>query len=163
MSEDTIQAALKRMPYGFYAITSTASGESNAMVANWVMQSSFSPRMLTLALKKGSYTQGLIETGRVFTVNLFLESDFEALRPYTKGRAKNPDKMAQAVFTPAPVTGCLVLQGAAAFLECEVAAIHDDGGDHILVVGLVVGGDVLKEGEVGDTLTLPKIGWSYAG
>lgn len=163
MSSDLIKDALKRMPYGFYGITSTSAGESNAMVANWVVQTSFSPRMLTLALKKGSYTQGLIETGRVFAVNIFLESDFESLRPYTKGRAKNPDKMADAAYKPAPVTGCPVLQGAAAYLECEVAAIHDDGGDHILVVGLVVGGDVLKEGEPSDTLTLPKVGWSYAG
>ncbi len=163
MSSDPIKDALKRMPYGFYAITSTSAGESNAMVADWVMQTSFTPRMLTLALQKGSYTQGLIETGRVFAVNLFLESDFDSLRPFTKGRSKNPDKMAQASFTPAPVTGSPVLQGAAAYLECEVAALHDDGGDHLLVVGLVVGGDVLKEGEVGDTLTLPKIGWSYAG
>jgi len=163
MPSGPIKVALKRMPYGFYAITSTSAGESNAMVADWVMQTSFTPRMLTLALQKGSYTQGLIETGRVFAVNLFLESDFDSLRPFTKGRSKNPDKMAEASFTPAPVTGCPVLQGAAAYLECEVAALHDDGGDHLLVVGLVVGGDVLKEGEVGDTLTLPMIGWSYAG
>jgi hypothetical protein len=27
----------------------------------------------------------------------------------------------------------------------------------------VVGGDVLKEGDVTDTLSLPHIGWSYAG
>lgn len=83
--------------------------------------------------------------------------------PFTKGRSKNPDKMNDATYSPAPKTGCPILEGAAAYIECNVVDIHDVGGDHVIVVGEAVGAGVMKEAEVGDMMTLPHIGWSYAG
>ena len=56
-----------------------------------------------------------------------------------------------------------VLDGAAAFLECKVVQMVDVGGDHDILVGEVISAEILKPGEVGDTLTLPDLGWSYAG
>jgi flavin reductase (DIM6/NTAB) family NADH-FMN oxidoreductase RutF len=71
--------------------------------------------------------------------------------------------MADATFEAAPETGCPVLEGAAAVIECEVVEIIDAGGDHDIVVGELINAQVFKEGEVGETLTLPYLGWSYAG
>jgi flavin reductase (DIM6/NTAB) family NADH-FMN oxidoreductase RutF len=163
MSQDQIKDALKMMPYGFYGITSKAEGDVNAMVANWVMQVSFEPRQLALGIQKTCYTHSLIEKSGVFAVNLFRKEDGEAIKPFTKGRAKNPDKMKEAKFEPAPQTGCPVLEPSAAYLECRVVRIVDTGGDHDLIVGEVVGGSVAKPGEASESLTLPHLGWSYAG
>jgi flavin reductase (DIM6/NTAB) family NADH-FMN oxidoreductase RutF len=163
MSEENIKDALKMMPYGFYSITSKAGDDVNAMVANWITQSSFEPRQVVLGLQKTCYTHGLIEQGRVFAINLFRAEDADLIKPYTKGRSKNPDKMKDARFEPAPETGCPVLEGAAAVIECEVVKIVDTGGDHDIVVGEVVGAQVFKKGEVSDSLTLTDLGWSYAG
>ena len=55
------------------------------------------------------------------------------------------------------------LKQAAAYLECQLVDIIDIGGDHDIVVGEVIGAGVIKPGETSDTLTLPDIGWSYAG
>jgi len=44
-----------------------------------------------------------------------------------------------------------------------VVAIHENGGDHSLVVGEVIGAEIIKPGEASDTLNLPALGWSYAG
>lgn len=163
MNEDAIKNALKLMPYGFYSITSRTDDEVNAMVANWVMQASFTPRLVAVALQKKAYSHNLIAAGGVFAVNIFKAEDQEAIKPFTSGRAKNPDKMVDAKYTPAPETGCPVLAGATAYLECRVVQMVDVGGDHDLLVGEVVGGDMLQEGEVEETLTLPDLGWSYAG
>lgn len=163
MSDDLIKVALRMLPYGFYAITSKAGDEVNAMVANWVTQASFEPRLMVLGLQKTCYTHGLIERGGVFTINLFRTEDEEAIKPFTKGRAKNPDKMKEARFEPAPETGCPVLEGSAAYVECQVIRIVDTGGDHDIVVGEVVGAGVSKPGKAGEMLTLPHLGWSYAG
>jgi flavin reductase (DIM6/NTAB) family NADH-FMN oxidoreductase RutF len=163
MSDDPIKDVLRRIPYGFYAITSHAGEEVNAMVANWLTQVSFEPRLIGLGLQKTSYTHGLVEAGGVFAVNLFLAEDVESMKPFSKGRAKNPAKMAEANYSPAPETGCPVLEGAAGVLECRVVKIVDTGGDHDLVVGEVIAAQVLKEGEVQDSLTLLDLGWSYAG
>ncbi len=163
MSEDAVKTALRLMPYGFYAITTRTGDTENAMVANWVMQSSFEPRMLTIALAKSAYTHALVQTGGVFAVNIFYRADEEIIKRLTKGHAKDPDKLQKISYTPAPVTGCPVIDGAAAVLECRVTQLAEVGGDHDLLVGAVVGGAVFKAGSVGDTLTLTALGWSYAG
>lgn len=86
MSDDPIKNALNRLPYGFYSITSKRGDEVNAMVANWVMQASFSPRLVAMGLAKKAYSYGVIEEGQVFAVNIFNKADQEAMMPYTKGR-----------------------------------------------------------------------------
>jgi flavin reductase (DIM6/NTAB) family NADH-FMN oxidoreductase RutF len=163
MSDDPIKDALSRMPYGFYSITSRDGDDANAMVANWVMQASFSPRLVAMALAKNAYSYGLIEASQAFAVNIFNKEDQEAIMPFTGGRAKRPKKMENAEYSPGPETGCPILAGAAAYLECKVVQMIDVGGDHVLLVGEVINGAILKEGEVDDTLTLPHLGWSYAG
>lgn len=163
MSDEQAKSALKMMPYGFYSITSCTSDDANAMVANWVTQASFEPRLIALGLQKTCYTHGLLEKGGSFAVNIFAQEDSEAIMPFTKGRSKNPDKMRDAKYTQAPVTGCPVLDGAAAYVECRVVQIVDVGGDHDIVIGEVVGGDVMKEVDASEALTLPELGWSYAG
>jgi flavin reductase (DIM6/NTAB) family NADH-FMN oxidoreductase RutF len=163
MSDDLQKDALRMMPYAFYAITSKSGGESNIMVANWVTQCSFEPRQIALMLQKTSYSHGLVKNGGVFAVNLFNKADAEAIKPYTKSRAKNPDKMTNAKYTPAPVTGCPIVEGAAAYIECRVVDTLDAGGDHEVIVGEVVGAGVNKPGEAKDTLTLVDLAWSYAG
>jgi flavin reductase (DIM6/NTAB) family NADH-FMN oxidoreductase RutF len=163
MSDNSIKDALRMMPYGFYSITSRHGDEVNVMVANWVCQVSFEPRRVALALQKTSYTHGLVEQGRVFAVNIFLKEDQEIIMPFCKSRAKFANKMEEATFSPAPETGCPILDGAAAYVEFKVVQIVDIGGDHDLVIGEPVGAEVLKEAEAGDVLTLPHLGWSYAG
>jgi len=163
MSDDSIKEALNRIPYGFYSVTSRNGDDVNAMVANWITQASFTPRLIAMGLQKKSYSHGVISEGGVFAINIFNQEDQDAMMPFTKGRAKNPDKMAEADYTPAPKTGCPILEGAAAYLECKVVKMVDVGGDHDILIGEVIGGDVLKEGDVDDTLTLPQLGWSYAG
>ena len=163
MSDDPIKDALKIMPYGFYSITSKNGDEVNAMVANWVIQASFTPRHVALALAKKSHTYQIIPHGRVFAVNIFNKADQDALIAFSKSTEKNPDKMKNAQYTPAPETGCPVLEGASAYVECRVINVVDSGGDHVIIVGEVVGAGMMKDISIDDVLTLPHIGWSYAG
>jgi flavin reductase (DIM6/NTAB) family NADH-FMN oxidoreductase RutF len=163
MNGDPIKDVLRMMPYGFYSITSKAEDDVNAMVANWISQISFEPRQLALGIQKSSYTRDLIEKGGVFAVNLFRKEDVEAIKPFTKGRSKNPDKMKDVRYERTPETGCPILEGSAAYLECRVARIFDTGGDHDIVVGEVVGAGVTKPGEASETLSLLDLGWNYAG
>lgn len=162
MTTDPIKAALQRLPYGFYSITSRNGDEVNAMVGNWLTQCSFEPRMIMFALAKSAYTHEVVSEGGVFAVNIFNKEDSEAIKPFTKSRAKKPDKMA-AAWTPAPDTGCPILEGAAAVIECRVARLIDIGGDHDLLVGEVVNAVILKPGDEHTSLTLPHMGWNYAG
>jgi len=163
MSADPIKEALKRIPYGFYSITSRNGDEVNAMVGNWLTQVSFEPRMVMFALAQNAYSHEVIRAGGVFAINIFNKEDSEAIKPYTKSRNKNPDKMTTATWTPAPVTGSPMLEGAAAVIECRVTQLIDIGGDHDLLVGEVVNAVIHKPGDEHTSLTLPHMGWNYAG
>ena len=163
MADDPIKQALRMMPYGFYSLTSCTEDDVNAMVANWIMQTSFEPRLVAVGLQKTSYTHGLIENGGSFAINIVREEDSDLITPLTKGREKNPDKMEEVAYSPAPNTGCPILEGAAAYLECKVVDLVDVGGDHDVLVGEVIGADVMKPGEPEEMLSLPDLGWSYAG
>ncbi len=163
MSDDPIKDVLRRLPYGLYSITSRKDDEINAMVLNWFSQVSFEPQLVAIAVQKTSYSYKLISQGKVFIVNVFNKEDVGAIKPFIKGHSKRPDKMRDAMFTEGPITGCPILEGAAAYLECKVSAIHDVGGDHNIIVGEVVGAGSIKPGDAKDALTLPDLGWSYAG
>ena len=163
MADAPIKEFLQRIPYGFYSITSRSDNDMNAMVANWITQVSFEPRIVAVGLQKKAYSHGVIKDGGVFALNLFLEADSEYIKPFTKGRSKNPDKMTGASFTEGPETGCPILEGAAAYLECKIIHLIDIGGDHDILVGEPVGAGILKDGEVSDTLSLVNLGWSYSG
>ncbi|OGO18247.1 MAG: hypothetical protein A2Z14_01625 [Chloroflexi bacterium RBG_16_48_8] len=97
------------MLYGFYAIKSKHGGEVNAIVANWISQASFKPRLIALCLQNTCYSDNLTEKGRVFAVNLFLKANVDSIKPFTKSRAKNPEKMKEAKFSEGPETGCPIL------------------------------------------------------
>jgi flavin reductase (DIM6/NTAB) family NADH-FMN oxidoreductase RutF len=163
MSDDTIKDTLRMLPYVFCGITSRGDDVVNAMVATWITQVSFEPRLVALGLQKTSYTHGLVKQSGVFALNLFRKEDQEILMPLCKSRAKFANKMNEVSYTAAPETGCPVLTGAAAYVEFKVAQIIDIGGDHDIVIGEPVGAGVLQETEAGDVLTLPHLGWSYAG
>ena len=163
MSDDKIKDALNMIPYGFYAVGSKSDDDVNIMVANWIMQSSFTPRQVTFALAKKAHTHQVIADGGVFSVNIFHKDDAEIIQNFTKSREKNPDKVKNANYHAGAETGCPIIEGTAAWLECRVVNIVDNGGDHDLIVGEVVGAGVNNKNEPGDTLTLPQLGWSYAG
>ena len=164
MSEDAIKDTLRLIPYGFYAVTtSDGDGDVNIMVANWFSQVSFTPRLVVLGLQKTSYSHGLVEKGGVFALNLFRKEDEKVIKAFTKSRERKPDKVEAASYSLSPTVACPVIEGAAAFLEVKVTEVVDAGGDHDLIVGEVVGAEILKPSICEDMLTLPDLGWSYAG
>jgi flavin reductase (DIM6/NTAB) family NADH-FMN oxidoreductase RutF len=118
---------------------------------------------VALALSKTAHTHEVIAEGAVFSVNIFDKADQDIIKGFTKSIVKNPDKVKDADFSPGAETGCPIITGAAAYLECRVVGTLDSGGDHDIMVGEVVAAGVNKEITRDDTLTLRDIGWSYAG
>lgn len=163
MSENKASDALKLIPYGFYALTSRDGDDRNAMVLNWFSQVSFEPQHIVVGLQNTAYSMQLVENSKKFVINIFHKDDAEAIKPFTKSRVKNPEKFSAASYSDGPVTGVPVLDNAAAYLECEVVETVDTGAGHSAVIAKVVGGDVRKDFKAGETLSLPQLGWSYAG
>jgi flavin reductase (DIM6/NTAB) family NADH-FMN oxidoreductase RutF len=169
---DPIVEALESMPYGLYIIGSHGSDNINGMMADWVMQVSFNPRLVAVSLERNSTTlRNLRETG-FFTVNMLaaeqrgLAMKFCQPRQASKivGRSERAsaviyDKMDGVPYRMGDLTDCPVLNDGLAYLQCQVDQLVD-AGDHTLALGRVLDGNILREGE---PLTQRILGWSYAG
>jgi flavin reductase (DIM6/NTAB) family NADH-FMN oxidoreductase RutF len=169
---DPIVEALESMPYGLYIIGSHGSDNINGMMADWVMQVSFEPRLVTVSLERGSTTLRNLRDHGFFTVNMLgaeqrpLAVKFCQPRQASKivGRSEDAsavvyDKMADVPYQMGALTDCPILDEGIAYVECSVEQLVDVG-DHTLAVGRVLDGGVLREGE---PLTQRILGWSYAG
>lgn len=162
MSEP-MRDALHLIPYGFYAITTRNGDDRNVMVANWLTQVSFEPRLMALGLQIDSYSFGLIKNTLVFGINIFRKGEADVIKKFTKSRAKHPEKIEAMNYTDGLETGVPMLDEAAATLECRVQQIVDINGDHAIVVAQVVGAKVVHFSKIENILTLADIGWSYGG
>jgi flavin reductase (DIM6/NTAB) family NADH-FMN oxidoreductase RutF len=165
--------ALETFPYGLYVVGSRASdGTLNGMMADWLMQVSFKPRLVCCSVENDATTLRFMRETGVFTVNVLpveakgLAANFAQPRDASKikGRdefaaAKTYDKLAGIAYSRGERTDCPVLDDALAWLECEVDQLFP-AGDHTLVVGRVLEGAVVRDG---DPLTQKDLGWSYSG
>ena len=170
---DPVVEALETMPYGLYIIGSHGSDNINGMMADWTMQLSFDPRLVGVSLERNSTTlRNLRETG-YFTINLLGSEQRSVAVKFCqpreaskiKGRSEDAsaviyDKMAGVPYQMGALTSCPILDEGIAYLECRVHELVE-AGDHVLAVGLVLDGAILREGS--EPLTNRILGWSYAG
>ncbi|HEY5640252.1 MAG TPA: flavin reductase family protein [Dehalococcoidia bacterium] len=175
MFKDEIERVMHELPYGLYIIGSREEedGRVNGMMADWVMQVSFEPRLVAVAFEGDSHTLANVRARSFFTVNL-LSQDEESMdlarrfaQPFSgdkvKGR-KGPEATAvhyKLDGLPYDLTdnGCPVLEAAMAWFECQ-AEDFVPIGDHILAVGRVLDGSMVREAE---PLTSTYTGWTYSG
>lgn len=175
---DAVEQAMHELAYGVYVIGSVGDGAGgertpSGMIADWVMQVSFQPRLLAVSFENDSTSLARIRKNKIFTVNI-LTGDLDGmdlargfLQPYlgskVRGRsveeaARTHDKLANVAYRTTE-SGCPVLEEALAWIECE-AQEFVSSGDHTLVIGNVIDGDVEGEGE---PLTSTFTGWTYSG
>jgi flavin reductase (DIM6/NTAB) family NADH-FMN oxidoreductase RutF len=169
---DPVAEALDLFPYALYIVGSRGSDNINGMMADWVMQVSFHPRLMIVSLERSATTlKNLQETG-VFSVNVLGSNDVEIARKFAQPRKASKiegrsaaaaavihDKMRDVPYQPGPLTQCPVLEAALGYIECEVQEFIELG-DHVLSVGRVIGGATLRDG---NPLISRDLGWSYAG
>ena len=169
-----IERVMHEMPYGLYIIGSAEpDGRVNGMMADWVMQASFKPRLVAVFFEPTSHTLQNIRDRAFFTVNLLAQDDasMELARkfaqPYSgekvEGRKGEERTKVHYKLDGLPYSatkhGCPVLDDAMAWFECRLTDTNPVG-DHILVLGEVLEGAVLKEAE---PLTSSYTGWTYSG
>jgi flavin reductase (DIM6/NTAB) family NADH-FMN oxidoreductase RutF len=169
---DEAGRALGEMPYGLYIIGSRMGDDVNGMMADWVMQVAFSPRLIAVSIENDARTLENIRASGVFTVNLLTSDEMELAskfaQPYygskIRGRgdpAKSEihHKLDGVKYELGPETGCPILSDVLAWFECRVRATVPLG-DHTLVVGRVLDGAVARDAE---PLTTEVTGWPYSG
>lgn len=170
---EPVERALLALSYGVHVIGSVdAEGSMNAMLADWVMQVSFKPRLVAVAIENDARTLRYIRETEVFSVNLLHEKDgLEIARRVVmpaegrkiKGRSEEAaavinHKLAEIEHGIHP-NGCPVLDRALGWFTCDADQFIPTG-DHTIIIGRVTDGELLR---VGEMLIERDLGWEYGG
>ncbi|GGS50812.1 monooxygenase [Streptomyces cinerochromogenes] len=94
---------------------------------------SLEPPLVCFMVGRTSTTWPRIARAGVFCVNVLGAGQEELCRGFA---VSGGDKFAGVAYDAAPVSGAPRLDGAAAWIDCTVHAVHT-GGDHLIVVGRV--------------------------
>ena len=71
-----VERVMDEMPYGLYIVGSKeADGRVNGMMADWMLQVSFQPRLVGVAFEQDSHTLANVRERRFFSVNLLAQDD----------------------------------------------------------------------------------------
>jgi flavin reductase (DIM6/NTAB) family NADH-FMN oxidoreductase RutF len=150
-------AALGRIPSGLFVLTARHGRRETGMLASWVQQCSFDPPQVTVAVRKGRFLLDWLTDAAPFAVNVIAEGQKQLVAHFGKGFDEEQSAF-DGLDVHRPDGSAPVLATALAWLDCRVAG-RFDAGDHVLVVGRVVGGSVQHEGR--PTVHVRRSGQNY--
>ncbi len=153
------KTVLRMFTYGLYAVTAKHGAEVSIMTANWLIQCSFEPPLLLLAVENDSHSRQVIESSGAFAINLYESGQRDLAGDLGRTFGKHPEKITGATWKPGPLTGSPLLDSALAWAECRIVSSLP-AGDHILFVAEVAEVGLNREGV---PLTLKETGFKYAG
>ena len=141
------RAALHKITYGLYIVTSGHEGKFNGQIANSLFQVTSNPATIAVSINKENYTHELIKKSQKFTVSVLSQDapmTFIGLFGFKSGRAV--DKL-KDLKTRTGVTGIpIVLDYTLSFIEAEVEG-EMSCGTHSIFFARVVEAEIAGEGE----------------
>lgn len=146
------------IPYGLYVLGVRDGEEVSAAAINWVTQTSFSPPLVAMGVKKDSGAYALLKQTGQFALS-FLESGqgdvaFAFFKPTSLEGSRINGQETEWAGNGAPV-----IVAAPGYIEGREAG-EVDLGDHSCVVGEVTNAVLKREAKV---LTLDELGVKYGG
>ena len=169
---DPLERAMLAMSYGVHVIGSCDSeGSMNAMIADWVMQVSFKPRLVAVSIENDARTLRYVRDTGVYSVNMLHEKDGmdiarKVVMPSEGRKVRGRTSQSEVVHHKLEgldyhvhENGTPLLLDALGWYTCEVRDFYEVG-DHTLAIGEVTDGDVIRSG---DMLVERDLGWEYAG
>jgi flavin reductase (DIM6/NTAB) family NADH-FMN oxidoreductase RutF len=137
-------AALGRIPSGIFILTCRNGRAETGLLSSWVQQCGFAPPLISVAVRGDRFLADWLADGAGFTLNILDDSQTDMIVHFGKGFQADEDAFARLEVnrdeSVAPV-----LEEALAYLTCRVEARYTPG-DHVLIIGRVVGGRMLNDG-----------------
>jgi flavin reductase (DIM6/NTAB) family NADH-FMN oxidoreductase RutF len=145
MTSERFSELLHAMPLPVTVVTVGRGGVENALTVSWASPVSFDPPEIMIAVNIHHYSVDFLRSTKNFAVNVLRVGQQRLAAHFARQSMTGEDKL-EAIPHRAGETGAAILTDALAWFDCEVSALHEVG-DHLLVVGTVVDGGVLNDGE----------------
>ena len=118
--EVDLDQALGRLSSGLYLLAVRKGDVTGAMLASWVMQASFQPLGVAIAIAKDRAIESLLQVGETFVLNTLEEGNYQPLmKHFLKRFPPGADRFTGIATYNAP-NGSPILADALAYLECTV-------------------------------------------
>jgi flavin reductase (DIM6/NTAB) family NADH-FMN oxidoreductase RutF len=150
---------LHKLTYGLYVLTSQAGDERGGMLVTWVMQASFEPPLIAVAVLNTAHTTEVMRKSGAFALNFMADEQRKEAGAFGKKYAKVGDKFGDFAHHPGAITGSPLLDGALGYLECRIKSWLA-AGDHDIALGEIVAAQVARDAAL---MTTASSGMSYAG
>jgi flavin reductase len=133
-----LRQALGAFATGVTVITTRGGDHAYGMTANAFSSVSLDPPLVLVCVIGGTTGAEMIERNGTFAVNV-LGADQEPISRYFSWKERPRGREAFSEIAHAlGVTGCPILDGVAAHLDCRLVAAHE-AGDHVIYIGEVQG------------------------
>lgn len=137
------KAALYKLSYGLYVITSGEPGKFNGQIANTVFQVTSEPPTVAVSINKQNYTHECILDCRQFAVSILSEAASMTMIGAFGFKCGRDINKFDGIGTRTGKTGIpIVTDHTVSFIEAEVVG-QLDCGTHTIFLGRVVESDVL--------------------
>lgn len=137
-TEAAFREVMGRFATGVTVMTVRAGGVPHGMTANAVSSVSLEPRLVLVCVERSTVMADRVIAAEAFALNILAADQTEISNRFADGDRPDGDPQFEGLATTTAVTDAPVLTDALAWLDCRVWATYD-GGDHLIVVGEVVG------------------------
>jgi flavin reductase (DIM6/NTAB) family NADH-FMN oxidoreductase RutF len=134
--QNEISEFFRTLAHGVYFVGVGDHGRQHAFAPATVMLASRRPPLLAAAISPRHASYPLVRTGRVFTVSVLRQEQFDRARGGGAQSARDPDKP-NGISWRRVRSGAPVLEDALACFECEMSAVMP-AGDRQIVLGRIV-------------------------
>jgi flavin reductase len=131
---------------GVTVVTTSNEGMLHGMTANSFTSVSLDPLLVLVCVDKTAHGHVELLRCESFAVNLLAAEQKGVSSLFAKTGEPEAGRLRGGVAYRLGQTGCPIIDGSLAWLECTPHA-HLDAGDHTIFVGKVVGGDVERPGD----------------
>lgn len=134
----TFRKCLGRFSTGVTVVTSRDQDRIHGMTVNSFTSVSLVPPLVLFCPKNGTRTLDLMKNSGVYAVNILSCEQAWISERFAGMSTDDDDRFAGIEYSEGPLTGCPLLSGCLAHLECRMTD-HHKAGDHNICVAEVVG------------------------
>lgn len=121
---------LSTLPNGIAVVTAVDDGEPVGLTVGSLLMVSVDPPLVGFLPFTSSRSFARVRRADAFCANVLTAHQENISTAF----ATSDDKFVGLSWRPAPVTGSPVLEGVAAWIDCRITAVHEQG-DHFIVIG----------------------------
>ena len=139
--------ALQKLGYGLYVVCSRKGDKLNGQIANTLFQVCSEPPVIAVAINRQNLTHEFIAQSKVFTGSILSqEAPLSFIGNFGFKSGRQFDKFKDVHYKLGETLVPIVLDHTLAYLEAKVLN-QIEVGTHTILLGEIVGGDVVKEGD----------------